>query len=54
MNDESFCFSIEQQVAKGPSSRFCFECLNKPHIFKGFLLLRKEVRKEMKTDEILT
>lgn len=22
VNDESFCFSIEHQVAKGPSSRF--------------------------------
>lgn len=27
------------------------ECLKKTHIFKGFLLLRKEVRKEMKTEK---
>lgn len=49
MNDESFCFSIEHQVAMGPSSRLWVS--EKIHIFKGFLLLRKEVRKEMKTDK---
>lgn len=49
MNDESFCFSIEHQVAKEPSSRFWVP--EKIHIFKGFLLFRKEVRKERKTDK---
>lgn len=48
MNDESFCFSIENQLAKGTSSRFWVP--EKTHIFKGFLLLRKQVRKEMKTE----
>lgn len=54
MNDESFHFSIEHQVAKGPSSRFWVS--EKTQIFKGFLLLstRKEMRKEIKNRQMKT
>lgn len=53
MNDESFCFSVEHQVAKGPSSRFWVP--ENTHILKVFYYLeRKWGRRWKQTNENLT